>query len=127
MDFTALIEVGQRHGLEALGFTSQRQFFNNLGLQSLIRKLLKTGCTQREIEANMMGMLDIAKPGGMGDFKVLIQGNDISDEAIWGIESSHEVEELTEILATPLLTRRHTPLLEGRYPYNLNTLYDPMR
>lgn len=120
VDFTALMEVGQSHGLEALGFTTQRQFFNNLGLQSLIRKLSQTGLTQREIEANMMGMLDIAKPGGMGDFKVLIQGNDISDEEIWGIESSREVEKLTEILVTPLLTKRHTPLLEGSYPYNLN-------
>ena len=113
VDFTALIEAGKRHGLETLGFTTQRRFFNNLGLQNLIRKLSPIGRTQREMEANMMGMLEIAKPGGMGDFKVLVQGNQVSDEEIWGIESSIEVEELAGNLLTPLLTRQHTPLLEG--------------
>ena len=122
VDFTTLMEVGRSCGLEPLGFTSQGRFFNNLGLQRFIRRLSSLSLGQREVEANRMGMLEIARPGEMGDFKVLVQGKGVGSEQLWGLEHSEEVEELTQGLPVPLLTRRHMPLLEGRYPHLLENI-----
>ena len=117
VDFTSLIEVGRNCGLNLSGFTTQRVFFNNLGLQRLIRRLFSQGLEQGELEANRMAMLDIVKPEGMGEFKVLVQSKGISDEELWGFKPSSKAEEMVDSLPVPILTSRHMPLLEGRYPH----------
>ena len=62
-------------------------------------------------------MLQLIRPGGMGDFKVLVQGKGVPDEPLWGLQSSRELENLAQRLNPPLLTDRHMPLLQGRYPF----------
>ena len=59
-------------------------------------------------------MLQLIRPGGMGDFKVLVQGKDAPDTQLWGLEPSIELEKLSKCLNPPLLTDRHMPLLQGR-------------
>ena len=122
VDFTTLMEVGRSCGLEPLGSTTQGRFFNSLGLQRFIRRLPTIGLGQRDVEANRMGMLDIARPGGMGDFKVMVQGKGVGGEHLWGLEPSEEVEELTQGLPVPLLTLHHIGLMEGRYPHLLENI-----
>ena len=116
VDFTSFIEEGRGCGLEPLGFSTQRQFLQNLGLPQFMRRLMATGLKQREIEANRLGMLDIVRPGGMGEFKVLAQGKGVGSPVLWGFGPSQELETQLEGLAVPSLTPRHMPLLEGRYP-----------
>ena len=117
VDFTSLAEMGTRSGLELLGFNTQREFLHNLGIQRFIEWLPRMGLKQREVEANRLGMLDIVRSGGMGEFKVLVQGKGVGRPSLWGSERSLELDAILEKLPVPLLGSRHTPLLEGRYPH----------
>ena len=117
VDFTSLIESGKDHGLVPVGFSTQREFFECLGIQRSMTGLLSMGLRQRELEANRLGMLEIIRPGGMGEFKVLVQGKGVGKPSLWGYESSAEFETIQVDLPVPLLKPHHTPLLEGRYPH----------
>ena len=143
VDFTSLGQIGVDNGLKPLCFNTQRDFLNNLGLMRLVGRLTTSGLGQREIEANRLGMLDIVRPGGLGEFKVLVQGKNlphvhsrrswegqVSQEAgvgvqdlnmeppsLWGCRPSSELEALVDGLPLPTLTSQHMPLLEGRYPH----------
>ena len=64
-----------------------------------------------------MGMMDLIRLGGMGEFKVLVQGKNAPDTSLWGVEASTELEGLLQELPVPLLTSLHMPLLQGRYPH----------
>ena len=117
VDFTSMVEVGRSHGLEPLGFNTQREFLHSLGLRQFMACLRVSGLRQREVEANRLGMLDIARPGGLGKFKVLAQGKGVGSPSLWGFEPSREPGEMLDRLPLPLLTLLHVPLLEGRYPH----------
>ena len=117
VDFTSLTEIGTSCGLEPLGFNTQRDFLRNLGLTQFMGSLPATGLKQREIDANRMSMLDIVKPGGMGEFKVLAQGKGVGVPALWGFGHSPELETVLNGLPVPLLTSLHMPLMAGRYPH----------
>ena len=74
VDFTSLAFQGQKNGLEVVGYVTQGDFLRKLGLNRLLRRLRAEELDQRQVEANSMGMLDLARAGGMGNFKVLVQG-----------------------------------------------------
>ena len=88
-----------------------------LGLNRLLRRLRAEGLDQRRVEANSMGMLDLARAGGMGDFKVLVQGKKVGATSLWGIEGSDEGAGILDRLPLPLRSEYHIPLLEGRYAH----------
>jgi SAM-dependent MidA family methyltransferase len=117
VDFTALMGAGETHGLKPLGLTTQREFFQNLGLAEMMAGLRGMGLEQREADANRMGMLDIVRPGGMGEFKVLAQGKSVGSPELWGFARSAVPWATLQGLPVPLRTDRHLPLLEGRYPH----------
>ena len=117
VDFTTLKRLGEGYGLTNLGYLTQGRFLSNLGLRRWIARLPALGLTQPQRDANRMGMLQLIRPGGMGDFKVLVQGKDAPDAQLWGLEPSIELEKLSKCLNPPLLTDRHMPLLQGRYPF----------
>lgn len=116
VDFTSVINAGRRAGLEPLGFILQRQFLANLGLTCFQRRLASLNLAPRDVQANRAGMLDLARPGGLGDFKVLAQGKNVGQPALWGFKPAAEAATLAEQLPVPLLTPQHLSLLEGRYP-----------
>jgi SAM-dependent MidA family methyltransferase len=116
VDFTSVVQAGRRAGMEPLGFTLQRRFLSNLGLGLLQRRLSSLGLDQRAVQANRAGMVDLARPGGLGDFRVLAQGKGVGQAALWGFQPGPETEALAENLPVPLLTSQHFSLLEGRYP-----------
>tara|TARA_Y100000031_G_C8150645_1_gene352175 strand:+ start:65 stop:799 length:735 start_codon:yes stop_codon:yes gene_type:complete len=115
VDFTSVIESGRRAGLAPLGFTLQRRFLSNLGLGQLQRRLGPIGLAQRAVQANRAGMVDLARLGGLGDFKVLAQGKGVGQPALWGFQPGPEAAALAGELPVPLLTAQHLSLLEGRY------------
>ncbi len=117
VDFTSLINAGISNGLDPVGFSIQREFLRNLGLFQFLDRLRNQGLKQREVEANRMAMLDIVRPAGMGDFKVLVQGKGVGAGSLWGYEPSPELEDALRGLPVPLLTPNHISLLEGRYPH----------
>ena len=117
VDFTSLVSVGQSSGLEPLGLNTQREFLHNLGLRRLMGRLTAIGTRQRDLEANRLGMLDIARKEGLGGFKVLVQGKGVGTPPLWGFGSSVGLDGLLEELPIPTLSPYHMPLLRGRYPH----------
>ena len=117
VDFTALALQGRKHGLEAVGYVTQGHFLRALGLNRMLRRLRAKGLEQSVVEANSMGMLDLAKAGGMGDFKVLVQGKKVGAPSLWGIDGSEEAAGILDSLPLPLRSESHIPLLKGRYPH----------
>lgn len=116
VDFSSVVQAGRRVGLEPLGIVSQRQFLQNLGLDRMVQRLGASDLTQRTSQTNRAGMVDLARPGGLGDFKVLVQGKGVGQPELWGLSPSLEAAALVDELAVPLLTSQHLQWLEGRYP-----------
>ena len=117
VDFTSLAFQGRKHGLEPVGCVTQGHFLRSLGLNGMLRRLRAQGLEQRLVEANSMGMLDLARAGGMGDFKVLVQGKKVGAPSLWGIDGSDEAAPILDSLPLPLRSEYHIPLLEGRYAH----------
>ena len=117
VDFTAVVQAGTGAGLEPLGLTTQRECLHNLGLGDMMARLRAMRLPQREADANRMGMLDVARPGGMGDFRVLAQGKGVGRPELWGFTPSEDARSVLEGVPVPLKSPRHLPLMEGRYPH----------
>ncbi len=118
VDFTAVMALGQRHGLANLGLERQATFLANLGLGTLQRRLAGSDLGQRERDANRMGMLELARAGAMGEFKVLVQSTGVGTPKITGLEgASPPWSERLRELTLPLLEEEHLQLMEARYPH----------
>ena len=123
VDFTAVVQAGRAHGLGLLGYTRQSEFLRSLGLGDWQRSLGGLSLSQQQTQANRAGILDLARIGGLGDFKVLVQGKNVGKPKLWGFDDApdHDQDEegglaRPEGLPVPLLTKDHLPFLEGRYP-----------
>ena len=122
VDFTSLARAGEERGLTVVGFTTQREFLLNLGLGGLVGSLAGMELSQRERDANRMGMLELAKPGGMGDFRVLAQTRGLEDGAeLLGFSPDSPLRDGTPgelaLPPAPLLSTEHLGLMAGRYPH----------
>lgn len=114
VDFTSVTLAGEAAGLDTLGLIVQRDFLSNLGLERFMRHLGSQKLTPRQMQANRAGITDLARPGGLGEFKVLAQGKNAGTPALWGLERSEESAALVESLPVPLLTELHLSLPDGR-------------
>ena len=114
VDFTSISKSGEQAGLNSLGLVTQREFLSNLGLATLQRRLSRQNLSPRQMLANQAGILDLVKPGGLGDFKMLFQEKNVGAPKLWGVEHSEKVASLANSLSVPLLTDRHLALLDGR-------------
>lgn len=124
VDFTSLVNSGRDWGIGPLGFAAQAQFLGRLGLPGMQQRLRRLDLPQNAAQANRAGMLDLSRPGGLGDFKVLVQGKGVGQPRLWGFndldESGGDAGELADALVknmpVPLLTSQHLSLVQGRYP-----------
>ena len=110
------MKEGRKFGLQTLGYSTQKEFLHNLGIQRWQRGLTSLGLPQSQTEANRAGMVDLLRPGGLGDFKVLAQAKGISNTALWGFQSGergHELDALLDSLPPPLMTPEHLNLNQG--------------
>ena len=126
VDFSLIMSEGESAGLRPVALLSQSEFLKSLGFHRMLRQVRKNDLSPRERSANVMGMLELVKPDGLGGFKVLIQ------------ERGTGIREVNQLLPTempkeeadvPLLRTAHAPLMEGRYPHlswELNDLRPPM-
>jgi len=122
VDFTAIETLGTKYGLRNESVKTQASFLNNVGLRIFQQRLATSGLDQREQDANRMAMLDLSRPGGMGDFKVLVQGKDVANPAITGINgSSEQWKKRMAGLPLPILDANHLSLMEARYPHTAQT------
>ena len=118
VDFTALVNAGRRAGLDPLGYTTQARFLRNLDLDRLRRRVTSSPLPVAEGVANRAGLLALARPDGLGDFKVLVQGRNLPVDSdappqLWGLSPSPEVSPLVAALPLPLLSPDHISLPAG--------------
>ena len=116
VDFTSVVNAGRLVGLEPVGFTVQGQFLRNLGLGHFQRQLPTLGLPRTAVQANRAGMVDLGRPGGLGDFKVLALGKNVDAPRLWGFESRAAPALPLPDLPVPLLTDRHISLPTGWPP-----------
>ena len=114
VDFTALARTGARVGLDLLGFVTQAEFLRNLGLNQLLQRT--SNGSPRSVQSSRMGIRELAKPGGLGEFKVMALARNVGQPRMWGYHRSGEPEALADRLPTPMPTADHIDLLSGRYP-----------
>ena len=114
VDFTSVSKSGEKAGLNTLGLVTQREFLSNLSLATLQQRLTNQNLTQGQMQANRRGILDLVRPGGLGDFKILSQKKNVGNPSLWGMELSTEVASIVKALPIPLLTNRHLVLPDAR-------------
>ena len=120
VDFTALAAIGAKHGLESYPLITQGAFLRNLGLLEFQRRLAGAGLGGSERDANRMAMLEIARQGGMGDFKVLVQSKGVPKTRLTGLEGpSPAWKKRLARLPLPLLDARHLAVMAARYPHTV--------
>ena len=73
VDFTSLMRLGERHGLETVGYTLQREFLANLGFHEFLDAPGTPGISAARAELSRMAMLTLVDPEEYGNFKVLAQ------------------------------------------------------
>ena len=77
VDFTSLMQLGDRYGLFTEGFTPQRQFLNNLGFSQFLGALQEQGLSAARNELSRVAMMTLVDPDEYGNFKVLAQARGI--------------------------------------------------
>ena len=115
VDFTTLMQMGKRWGLQACGLVSQRGFLGNLGIVGIRNGLRGMGLPSGQYNANLMGLGNLIDPEGLGGFKVCIQAKGVGAGRLTGLGGEGII--FDGCLPVPLLTDRHVNLLEGKYPH----------
>ena len=112
VDFTLLQSEGRAAGLTTLAYTTQAALLSALGMNEMLRHARATPPSDPQRAANLMAMRELVNPSGLGGFKALIQGKRVSATAT----QLSPPPALLQTLRPPLLTDRHMPLMQGRYP-----------
>ena len=80
VDFTSLMRLGERHGLDTVGYVQQRQFLDNLGISSYLAELENQEMSAARKELNRIAMTSLVDPEDYGSFKVLAQSKGMGPE-----------------------------------------------
>ena len=116
VDFTTLARTGTRTGLDFLGYTNQSTFLRSLGLDLLERRPAVSN--PRQAQSSRVGMRELIRPDGLGDFKVMVQGKNVGKPELWGFHSSDRAQEIATLMPTPTPTLDHLDLVAGRRPHS---------
>ena len=114
VDFSLVQKEGEKIGLSPVGLTTQAEFLRGLGHREFLRKVRTADLSASERAANMMSLNELVKPGGLGDFKVLVQEKDSGIGSLGELQSGDL--DLSRVEAT-LLGDDHMPLMRGAYPH----------
>ena len=117
VDFSAVDSELSRVGIEALGITTQTAFLDRLGLRAFLGNLPSLGLPAGEVERNRVPMLWLARPDGLGRFKVAFHARGVDARPPIGLDSRRSGYDPSN-LPTPLLEREdgHFDLAGGAYP-----------
>ena len=116
VDFSALVSEGESVGLGTVGLTTQRDFLRRLGFDEMLSSMRGMSMPSAERDANVMAMRELAKPDGLGDFKVLVQQIGVGADGLPGIAPKRSCFGEGG-LPVPVLGPRHLSLMQGRYPH----------
>jgi SAM-dependent MidA family methyltransferase len=114
VDFSAVDMELSRSGFDPLGITTQTAFLDRLGIRSLIAQLTGQGIPATEVERNRMPLLWLARPDGLGRFKVAFHSRGLEERNPIGLDSRRSGHD--HLLLPPVLLpldNSHFDLLGG--------------
>ena len=114
VDFSLLQVEGLSLGLNPVVYTTQAELLSNLGIRDVMEQVRSANISHRERSANIVGLRELLDPEGLGGFKVLIQ--EMATNATLESQIQPRYSGWGD-LPVPLLSSRHMPLMEGRYPH----------
>ncbi len=121
VDFTGVALAGERAGLSTLGLISQGEFLRNLGFKAFMNGLRSKGLPYNEYLENRFALMELVRPEGFGDFKVLLQEKGMGKQPLCGLTGDNgclkELLHAGKALEVPLLRPEHAPLLRAKYPH----------
>jgi SAM-dependent MidA family methyltransferase len=88
VDFTALQRQGEKIGLKNLGFIPQGLFLMSLGLGDRLGELSQGKMDILTIFQRRDALHQLIAPTGLGGFGVLIQGKEVDDRILKGLDSN---------------------------------------
>ena len=98
VDFTSLMQLGERHGLATVGYTLQSQFLANLGFSSFRDALQTQDLSAARMELGRMALMTLVDPEEYGAFKVLAQAKGIGlGIELLGFESKEPCPVTTQV------------------------------
>ncbi|MEW9667493.1 SAM-dependent methyltransferase [Ammoniphilus sp. 3BR4] len=87
VNFSYMIEEGEKHGLSHLGFFTQSQFLINGGILSKLQSHQESDPFHGAMSKRNRAIRQLILPGGMGDaFKVLVHGKGVARREVLGLE-----------------------------------------
>jgi SAM-dependent MidA family methyltransferase len=114
VDFGHLEDAGDAAGLRTVGRLDQSEFLRRNGFDHMLDRLRRMDLGERERQANRLGMLELVKSPGLGDFKVVVQEKNTGASNLAELLPETSTLEATEV---PLLSTDHMKLMESRYPH----------
>ena len=114
VDFGQISKLGREENIQTLCITNQSTFLRDHGFGSFIGQLRNMDLDESEKQTNRVGMMELVKSPGLGDFKVMIQ------EKNTGVANPKELSPHPDAISAtqlPLLKRHHINLMESRYPH----------
>jgi SAM-dependent MidA family methyltransferase len=80
VDFTSLMRLGDRHGLDTLGYIQQSELLHNLGFSACVDAMERPDLSSARATLNRMAMMALVDPEQYGDLKVLVQAKGLEPE-----------------------------------------------
>ena len=123
VDFTSLMQIGSKLGLKPYFYGTQKELIDNLGFKMFMKKLMDSQSDRRTKVNNRFGLNSLVDIVGLGKFKVLIQGKNLGDYAIWASEPDTQLNSLLSNVPFPFMEDGNMTLLDGRYPGHYADVY----
>jgi SAM-dependent MidA family methyltransferase len=87
VDFSAVDTELLQAGFDPLDITTQTAFLDRLGIRSFIAQLAGLGIPATEVDRNRMPLLWLARPDGLGRFKVAFHSRGLDERTPIGLDS----------------------------------------
>lgn len=120
VDFSWLINQSERLEFKLVDILSQRDFLSRWGINNWIDEIRFKKISQNVLQSNLVGIRQLLREDGFGQFKVLIQytgEENILDEIL-------PLEHTQNEWPVPLLTDKHANYLGSKYPHILESEFD---
>jgi len=121
VDFSWLISESERFDLQSLYIMNQREFLSGWGVENWIDDIRVKKISQNVLYSNLVGIRQLMRDDGFGQFKVLIQyiGKEIDS-----LGSILPDETSANGYPVPMLTGKHADYLGSKYPHVTETEFD---
>jgi SAM-dependent MidA family methyltransferase len=103
VNFTQLIEAGEKYGFQLLEYVTQKTFLENLGMNDFLIRLNHSKLDRRSLILNRRRMMNLVDMDGLGNFKVLCQSINIDKNVLHDFDDQRLCTLAQSDLLVPIL------------------------